>query len=588
MPPESSAPGSSSVPASNDDSWEEDASSVGGAGASVAAADDWDDESGGGDDFDEPALSVNGMLRMQGGVFAPMVSSGFKGETNQAYRVIDVGRYGDACDPLKMPYYPCAATDHGQKPGSLSIARATLQLEGHWQATDRISLHAIVRGVRSLSLAADRYAQIPTPRSDPEERGAYAREWAAENYYQEFDLRELYLDLDPTDWLNIRAGRQQVAWGETSSFRLLDVVNPVNATWHFGPLENMEDIRIPLWMINTGIDVPALDGTLELLWVPLVDRPQDTVTTPLTFVGAWGVPYSNQPPAFFVENKELRYPGRKLRDSRGGARWKGNLGNKASYSLVYYYTHQINMPVPTHFYSRPKLDENGMPNPEWPEGLDRNIHSLSNYILEFPRQHVVGATFEYAFDSPIGTLLRLEGSVVPNRTFPTRTDRGFSGDPNDPLRSNYHPKQLLSASYAVSLQRSTMIRFLNPTQNFLVFAQFSHTVVPGLKIETPEHQLLVEVPVYNNWSAQKHTFNLVFMVRTTYFNGKVTPRLTAAYLPNMYAGDSGFYSVDVDFRLSTHYGLNLRATDFFGKDAYRELGLYRDRDEVHAALTVQF
>ncbi|MFT3924699.1 MAG: hypothetical protein QM778_19320 [Myxococcales bacterium] len=564
--------------------WDDGAS--GGAAASQAASDDWEDEDDG--DFeDEPALSVNGMLRMQGGVFAPMISSNFKPEHNEAYRVVDLGRYGAPCDPLKMPYYPCAPVDHGQPPGSLSIARATLQLEGHWQATERISLHAIVRGVRSLSLAADRYAQIPQPRSDPDERGSYAREWAAENYYNEFDLRELYLDLDPTDWLNIRIGRQQIAWGETSSFRLLDVVNPTNATWHFGPLENMEDIRVPLWMIDTGIDVPALDGTLELLWVPLIDRPKDTVTTPLTFVGAWGVPYSNQPPAFYVENKDFLYPGRKLSDSRGGARWKGNLGNKASYCLVYYYTHQINMPVPTHFYARPKLDEDGQPSADWPDGLDRNIQSISRYVLEFPRQHVAGATFEYAFDSPIGTLLRLEGAVVPDRTFPSRTDSSFSADPRDPLRSNYHPRKLLSASYAVSLQRSTMLRFLNPTQSFLLFAQFSHTVVPGLDVEGRDAQL-VEVPIYNKWQAQKHSFNLVFMARTTYLNGKVTPRLTVAYLPNLYAGDSGFYSLDVDFRLSTHYALNLRLTDFFGKDPYRELGLYRDRDEAHAMLTIQF
>jgi hypothetical protein len=586
----SSDPSATAEPATDEWSDEGARDYSGSGGPSTAAEDDWGDEGsgGGGGGFEEePALTVNGMLRMQGGVFAPMISSGFKAEKNEAYietrnpngNVIRQGR----CDPIEQPYSPCFPSDHGQDPGSLSIARATLQLEGHWQAHERISVHAIVRGVRSLSLAADRYAQIPTPRADPDERASYARSWAHENYYTEFDLREFYLDLDPTDWLNIRIGRQQIAWGDTSSFRLLDVINPVNATWHFGPLENMEDIRIPLWAVDLSLDIPKLDGALELVWVPLVDRPKDTVTTPLSFVGAWGVPYTNQPPPFFVENKQFNYPGRDIKDSRAGARWKGN---KASYSLVYYYTHQINMPVPTHFYTRPPLVD-GQPNPDWPEGLSRNAQVLSNYVLEFPRQHIAGATFEYAFDSPIGTTLRLEGSVIPNRTFPSRTDSGYSGDPNDPTRSNYHPRKHLNATYAVSLQRSTMIRFLNPTQNFLLFAQFMHSVVPGLDIEGKD-ELLVEVPLYNLWSAQKHTFNVVFMARTTYLHGKVSPRVTAAWLPNLYAGDSGFVSIDVDFRLSTHYGLNIRATDFFGKDAYRELGLFRDRDEVHAALTVQF
>ena len=31
-----------------------------------------------------------------------------------------------------------------------------------------------------------------------------------------------------------------------------------------------------------------------------------------------------------------------------------------------------------------------------------------------------------------------------------------------------------------ALMRPTMIRFLNPTQNFLLIGQFMHTVVPGL------------------------------------------------------------------------------------------------------------
>ena len=46
-------------------------------------------------------------------------------------------------------------------------------------------------------------------------------------------------------------------------YRLLDAVNPENTTWHFGPLEATEDIRIPLWMWLTTLDLSAGALTVE-------------------------------------------------------------------------------------------------------------------------------------------------------------------------------------------------------------------------------------------------------------------------------------------------------------------------------------
>ena len=42
------------------------------------------------------------------------------------------------------------------------------------------------------------------------------------------------------------------------------------------------------------------------------------------------------------------------------------------------------------------------------------------------------------------------------------------------------------------------------------------------------------------------------------------------------------------FRIGPRYRLNVTATDFFGGDAYRELGLFRDRDELAAVFSVLF
>src|SRR5262249_43547319 len=49
----------------------------------------------------------------------------------------------------------------------------------------------------------------------------------------ENDLREAYADIKfRTIPLTVRAGRQQIVWGETDNFRMLDRANPLDLTWH--------------------------------------------------------------------------------------------------------------------------------------------------------------------------------------------------------------------------------------------------------------------------------------------------------------------------------------------------------------------
>jgi hypothetical protein len=525
--------------------------------------------------FEEPAFSINGMFKLQLGAFVPLLSSGFRPHENKAFVEDTTGNRVRACDPVTAPNKPCYPSNHGQRPGSPSIGRGTLQLEAHWDANDEVALHAIARGVRSMSLPADQYAQVPVPPLDVSLRKRYAQDWVHDNYYEELELRELYLDLTPYQWLSFRIGRQQVAWGETGQYRLLDVVNPVDNTWHFGALESFEDQRIPLWMWLTAIDFASIDATLELLWIPLIDKPEDTVSVPLTFVGAWGLPYPNTPSPFLIDDKDMLYPGGEPSDMRAGLRWKGPIGDKSTYSLVYMYTHQMSPPVPMRFYQS-----------EIAPGVFDPNH-LSKLELEFPRQHIFGGSIDYTFESPIGMVARLEAAVEPDRTYPLRSDvtsgtGGQRADDDVPGLFHFEPTEEIAVSYAVVLMRPTMIRFLNPTQNFLLVAQFMHTWVPTL--DERKDWAAVEIPGYNDIEALEHSFRLIFAMSTNYMHGLITPKLVAVYVPK----DSAFYSVDVGFRFGPQYRLNVTMTDFIGLRPYDGLGLFRDRDEVTAALTVLF
>jgi len=543
---------------------------VGSAGTALAQSED-----------EESSITLNALIKTQGGLFVPLASDGFSPHENEAVSRTNPLFDDGPCDPVSIPSKPCFPTDHGKKPGTPSIARATLQLEGHWDFTSKLALHTIIRGVRSAALEADEYASVPRLLRAEETDGdvgaarrAYAKDWARDNYYNGLELREFYLDAMPTYWLTFRMGRQQVAWGETGSFRLLDVVNPIDSTWHFGPLEAFEDQRIPLWMMLTTIDVNLLNGALELLYIPGLDRGRDTVSPPLSNVGAWGVPYSNQPPTYRIGYKDFRYPGGEVapKNMRGGLRWKGDLGDHTSYSLVYMYTH---MQTPVLYFADQHEEAPGVFNASF---VDRAV-------FKYPRQHIAGLSLEHTLDSPLGLTARFEGAVEAKRTYSPNTATTGSADPKTG-RISYKPAEKTVVSYALVLQRPTMIRLLNPTQNFLLVAQFMHTAVPG--VDDVKDSNSVQVVGYNDWRIQRHSYTLVFYATTNYFNGIFTPRLTGVYMPNPYYKDSGFVSLDLGFRIGPHYRVNVMATDFVGKDPYRDIGLFRDRDEVHASATVLF
>jgi len=77
-----------------------------------------------------------------------------------------------------------------------------------------------------------------------------------ESYTQRDAIREAYVDTEMNDW-SIRAGKQQVVWGTADGMKLLDAINPTD--YSEMAQNQMEDSRIPVWMINA--DKELEDGT---------------------------------------------------------------------------------------------------------------------------------------------------------------------------------------------------------------------------------------------------------------------------------------------------------------------------------------
>jgi hypothetical protein len=90
-------------------------------------------------------------------------------------------------------------------------------------------------------------------------------------------LREAYVDFKLAKLpVSFRLGRQQVIWGESDQFRLMDIWNPLDVSWHLQQ-ESWDNIRIPLWLGKGLWDMgdvgPISNSFLEVVYNPFDFQP---------------------------------------------------------------------------------------------------------------------------------------------------------------------------------------------------------------------------------------------------------------------------------------------------------------------------
>ena len=93
------------------------------------------------------------------------------------------------------------------------------------------------------------------------------------DFYNQYGIRELWFK---HRWgpLQFFVGRQIVTWGESLAFRVGDQINPQDTSWAFG-FSNLEQSRIPLWMIHPILNLPSAgpfsSNFAELVYIPGFD-----------------------------------------------------------------------------------------------------------------------------------------------------------------------------------------------------------------------------------------------------------------------------------------------------------------------------
>src|SRR3972149_6223410 len=106
-------------------------------------------------------------------------------------------------------------------------------------------------------------ATLPPPNNTP----------LADSFYDETDFEpyELYLDLNLTNKLHLRTGKQFIIWGETDVFTLLDVISPSDSSWVPPAIMALEETRIPQYAARLTYGVTP-STTLEFVFVPMIDE----------------------------------------------------------------------------------------------------------------------------------------------------------------------------------------------------------------------------------------------------------------------------------------------------------------------------
>jgi hypothetical protein len=188
----------------------------------------------------------------------------------------------------------------------------------------------------------------------------------AEKQVNQISLFEWYFNITKGP-LFIRIGRQNLSWGETDAFRLLDQINPLD-NFFGGFLVPLDERRVPLNMLRAqwsfGTVGPISDLTLEgfispdkrtsayygltpNFWTPY------TVTSPVAVgrtpcggpvfgarnPGPQGAPGNTNPYGLGPCSVRAQGPHSALRDSRGGGRIVGTI-NDFTFSIAHYYTWQ--------------------------------------------------------------------------------------------------------------------------------------------------------------------------------------------------------------------------------------------------------
>lgn len=330
-------------------------------------------------------------------------------------------------------------------------------------------------------------------------------------------IREAYVtktvELAGGQSLFLKLGKQQVVWGRTDLFRVLDVINPVDYSRN-NIYDELQDIRIPMWIAQAeyrmGGSDSMQDRNLQFVWNLDKFRPNnlgqcgtanvildagcffrgmknlwDNGGTVANFAGfsAPGTPAPGAGPWFatnFGPNqigiRNVHLPEWSLKNTQFGVKYEGVSKDGLSFSLNAL-TFRSQLPSIRAFNEagapvNPFTGAVGNSSPFSGPAQGIPTTHLIAFDMVFPRVNLVGGSMDFQWQAAKAAV-RMEAAVTHGEEFPNTLRPGLYSQ-NKVFRS------------VIGFDRPTFIDFINPTRTTLFSAQlfyqhiFDHELAQGL------------------------------------------------------------------------------------------------------------
>ncbi|GAC18659.1 DUF1302 family protein [Paraglaciecola arctica] len=338
-------------------------------------------------------------------------------------------------------------------------------------------------------------------------------------------IRELYFDfdlnLDNGNIISTRLGKQQVIWGRTDLFRVLDVINPVDYSRN-NIYDELEDIRIPMWILKTDYRMGATetfdDLNLQLIWNFDRFRPNDLGQcgqpnvildagcffrgmntlwenggTVANFAG--GVVATDFGPGQ-IGIRQAEMPSWSLSNTQVGLKFEGVLGDLGFSLNALNYRSQM-----------PSL-RGGIPAQNSFTGEVAAWPALIAFDIHFPRVQLLGGSMDY-YSQGIDTVFRLEAAHTSGEEFANTLKENLYSESNV-LR------------YVIGVDKNIFIPLLNDSKAFLFSGQiFGQHILDHQR----EERLLgaAGIPDWEeNWTA-------TMLIKGWWMNDRLSPQLIVAH-----------------------------------------------------------
>lgn len=336
-------------------------------------------------------------------------------------------------------------------------------------------------------------------------------------------IRELYVSADKQlsngDILNFTLGKQQVVWGKTDLFRVLDVINPVDYSRH-NIYDELEDIRIPQWMLTAewrmGPNQIFDDSNISFIWNFDKFRPSNLGTCGQSYrildAGCFfssefaGGPLAGTPIIHDVKDYDWS-----LENTQFGAKWEGVYGDTTFSLNALHYRQQL---PSLHF--RPNfaaLDPLGNPTP-LPDGV---------FDIYFPRVNLVGGSVDY-YSMNMDAVWRLE--------------LAYTQGEEQPRDTNGH-KETDMVRYVIGFDKNIIIPSLGTRSAFLLSTQLFGEHIQHHESDMPNFQ--------DNWIG-------TLLFKGWYMNNRLSPQIIIAH---DFGADATVVAPSVEYLIDDSWKVNV-------------------------------